>query len=234
MMTVFNSRDHPLETPCKGYGFKDFASLSNRKVVLKNEEILGWLPEFADEFDDDDESEEGSKGDTANSHVRQKLKDLMVFNVQGADMFNTFIANVGLEEIPLGGSSFTWCHKSATKMSKLDRVIRIFTELMGGNKGLLNNASRSCWRDINNEVQKLKRSSLMSPPLILKTSVAALEEESSSLQFKDLNGPCSFRSCLKSVSLIDKSGLFLEGSGEFSVASIRRLLYVQRLFDGGF
>ncbi|GJS62527.1 hypothetical protein Tco_0657311 [Tanacetum coccineum] len=68
MMTVFNSRDHPLETPCKGYGFKDFASLSNRKVVLKNEEILGWLPEFADEFDDDDESEEGSKGDTANSH----------------------------------------------------------------------------------------------------------------------------------------------------------------------
>ncbi|GKB31505.1 RNA-directed DNA polymerase, eukaryota [Tanacetum coccineum] len=41
----------------------------------------------------------------------------------GADMFNTFIANAGLEEIPLGGSSFTWCHKSATKMSKLDRFL---------------------------------------------------------------------------------------------------------------
>ncbi|GJX88116.1 RNA-directed DNA polymerase, eukaryota [Tanacetum coccineum] len=38
-----------------------------------------------------------------------------------ADMFNMFIANAGLEEIPLGGSSFTWCHKSATKMSKLDK-----------------------------------------------------------------------------------------------------------------
>ncbi|GJV80412.1 RNA-directed DNA polymerase, eukaryota [Tanacetum coccineum] len=38
-------------------------------------------------------------------------------------MFNTFIANAGLEEIPLGGSSFTWCHKSATKMSKLDRFL---------------------------------------------------------------------------------------------------------------
>nr|GEX67445.1 reverse transcriptase domain-containing protein [Tanacetum cinerariifolium] len=45
----------------------------------------------------------------------------LVFNVQGADVFNSFIANVGLEEVPLGRSSFTWCHKSATKMSKLDR-----------------------------------------------------------------------------------------------------------------
>nr|GEZ94507.1 nucleotide-binding alpha-beta plait domain-containing protein [Tanacetum cinerariifolium] len=44
----------------------------------------------------------------------------LVFNVQGANVFNAFIANEGLEEVPLGGSSFTWCHKSATKMSKLD------------------------------------------------------------------------------------------------------------------
>nr|GEX06005.1 RNA-directed DNA polymerase, eukaryota [Tanacetum cinerariifolium] len=43
------------------------------------------------------------------------------FNRQGADVFNSFIANAGLEEVPLGGSAFTWCHKSATKMSKLDR-----------------------------------------------------------------------------------------------------------------
>nr|GFA87755.1 RNA-directed DNA polymerase, eukaryota [Tanacetum cinerariifolium] len=45
-----------------------------------------------------------------------------VFNVQGANVFNAFIANADLEEVPLGGSSFTWCHKSATKMSKLDRL----------------------------------------------------------------------------------------------------------------
>ncbi|GKF97951.1 RNA-directed DNA polymerase, eukaryota, partial [Tanacetum coccineum] len=37
--------------------------------------------------------------------------------------FNSFIVNAGLEEIPLGGCSFTWCHKSATKMSKLDRFL---------------------------------------------------------------------------------------------------------------
>nr|GEV10482.1 RNA-directed DNA polymerase, eukaryota, reverse transcriptase zinc-binding domain protein [Tanacetum cinerariifolium] len=46
-----------------------------------------------------------------------------VFNVQGANVFNSFITNAGLEEVPLGGSSFTWCHKSATKMSKLDRFL---------------------------------------------------------------------------------------------------------------
>nr|GEV86609.1 RNA-directed DNA polymerase, eukaryota, nucleotide-binding alpha-beta plait domain protein [Tanacetum cinerariifolium] len=44
-----------------------------------------------------------------------------VFNVQGADDFNSFIATAGLVEVPLGGSAFTCCHKSALKMSKLDR-----------------------------------------------------------------------------------------------------------------
>ncbi|GJZ76979.1 RNA-directed DNA polymerase, eukaryota [Tanacetum coccineum] len=46
-----------------------------------------------------------------------------VFKVQGADAFNLFISNAGLEEVPLGGCSFTWCHKSASKMSKLDRFL---------------------------------------------------------------------------------------------------------------
>ncbi|GJY77338.1 RNA-directed DNA polymerase, eukaryota, partial [Tanacetum coccineum] len=52
-----------------------------------------------------------------------------VFNVQGANVFNSFITNAGLEEVPLGGSSFTWCHKSATKISKLDRFL-IFENLL--------------------------------------------------------------------------------------------------------
>nr|GEW42000.1 RNA-directed DNA polymerase, eukaryota, reverse transcriptase zinc-binding domain protein [Tanacetum cinerariifolium] len=46
-----------------------------------------------------------------------------IFNGQGADEFNSFIANSGLEEVPLGRSAFTWCHKSATKMRKLDRFL---------------------------------------------------------------------------------------------------------------
>jgi exonuclease III len=46
-----------------------------------------------------------------------------IFNVHGADVFNSFITNAGLEEVHLGGSAYTWCHKSATKMSKLDRFL---------------------------------------------------------------------------------------------------------------
>ena len=52
------------------------------------------------------------------NEVRYKSKRFgLLFNVQGANVFNSFIANAGLEEVPLGSSSFTWCHKSATKMS---------------------------------------------------------------------------------------------------------------------
>nr|GEV06651.1 RNA-directed DNA polymerase, eukaryota [Tanacetum cinerariifolium] len=43
-----------------------------------------------------------------------------VFNVHEANMFNSFIMNSGLVEVNLGGCSFTWCHKSASKMSKMD------------------------------------------------------------------------------------------------------------------
>nr|GEX74333.1 RNA-directed DNA polymerase, eukaryota, reverse transcriptase zinc-binding domain protein [Tanacetum cinerariifolium] len=43
-----------------------------------------------------------------------------LFNRHGADLFNRFISNARLEEVPLEGCSFTWCHRFATKMSKLD------------------------------------------------------------------------------------------------------------------
>ncbi|GJU21341.1 RNA-directed DNA polymerase, eukaryota [Tanacetum coccineum] len=46
-----------------------------------------------------------------------------IYNVQGTTAFNSFISNAGLEEVPLGGCSFTWCHRSASKMSKLDRFL---------------------------------------------------------------------------------------------------------------
>nr|GEW23231.1 RNA-directed DNA polymerase, eukaryota [Tanacetum cinerariifolium] len=39
------------------------------------------------------------------------------------------IFNAGIEEVPLGGSAFTWCHKSASKMSKLDRFF-VFENLL--------------------------------------------------------------------------------------------------------
>nr|GFD06237.1 RNA-directed DNA polymerase, eukaryota [Tanacetum cinerariifolium] len=64
------------------------------------------------------------------NEVRDKSERFgSVFNRQGAYNFNSFISSVGLVEVPLGGCSFTWCHKSATKMSKLDRFL-IYDNLM--------------------------------------------------------------------------------------------------------
>ncbi|GKC81563.1 RNA-directed DNA polymerase, eukaryota [Tanacetum coccineum] len=46
-----------------------------------------------------------------------------IFNSHGDIIFNAFISSSGLIEVPMGGCSFTWVHKSATKMSKLDRFL---------------------------------------------------------------------------------------------------------------
>ncbi|GKD51880.1 RNA-directed DNA polymerase, eukaryota, partial [Tanacetum coccineum] len=59
-----------------------------------------------------------------------------VFNINGANAFNLFISKAGLEEIPLGGCSFTWCNKAAKKMSKLDRFI-VFESLMSSCPNIL-------------------------------------------------------------------------------------------------
>ncbi|GKB01988.1 RNA-directed DNA polymerase, eukaryota [Tanacetum coccineum] len=45
------------------------------------------------------------------------------FNNHNAMVFNSFISSSGLVEVPLGGCAFTWCHKSGSKMSKLDRFL---------------------------------------------------------------------------------------------------------------
>ncbi|GJR22883.1 RNA-directed DNA polymerase, eukaryota [Tanacetum coccineum] len=36
------------------------------------------------------------------------------FNAHDAEIFNSFIYNAGLDEVPLGGSAYTWCLKSAS------------------------------------------------------------------------------------------------------------------------
>nr|GEY64053.1 RNA-directed DNA polymerase, eukaryota, reverse transcriptase zinc-binding domain protein [Tanacetum cinerariifolium] len=45
------------------------------------------------------------------------------FNAHSAMVFNSFILNSGLVEVSLGRCSFTWCHKTAAKMSKLGRFL---------------------------------------------------------------------------------------------------------------
>nr|GEU53215.1 RNA-directed DNA polymerase, eukaryota, reverse transcriptase zinc-binding domain protein [Tanacetum cinerariifolium] len=51
------------------------------------------------------------------NEVRNKSERFgLSFNVQGAKYFNSFIVDSSLVEVPLGGCSFTWCHRSASKM----------------------------------------------------------------------------------------------------------------------
>nr|GEU33542.1 RNA-directed DNA polymerase, eukaryota, reverse transcriptase zinc-binding domain protein [Tanacetum cinerariifolium] len=58
------------------------------------------------------------------NEVRNKSERFgTLFNRHGADVFNRFISNARLEEVPSEGCSFTWCHRSATKMSKLDNFL---------------------------------------------------------------------------------------------------------------
>nr|GEV25621.1 RNA-directed DNA polymerase, eukaryota, reverse transcriptase zinc-binding domain protein [Tanacetum cinerariifolium] len=45
------------------------------------------------------------------------------FSQTNADMFNTFINNNDLIELPMGSRSFTWMNKSGSKLSKLDRFL---------------------------------------------------------------------------------------------------------------
>nr|GEV54989.1 RNA-directed DNA polymerase, eukaryota [Tanacetum cinerariifolium] len=45
------------------------------------------------------------------------------FNPHGANSFDNFITTTGLIDLSLEGYSFTWSHKSASKMSKLDRFL---------------------------------------------------------------------------------------------------------------
>ncbi|GJU69615.1 retrovirus-related pol polyprotein from transposon TNT 1-94 [Tanacetum coccineum] len=45
------------------------------------------------------------------------------FHKPGTDAFNHFITSSGLNDIPLGGYTYTWVHKEADKMSKLDQFL---------------------------------------------------------------------------------------------------------------
>ncbi|GJY52247.1 RNA-directed DNA polymerase, eukaryota [Tanacetum coccineum] len=46
-----------------------------------------------------------------------------LFNSHGANSFINFIIRTGLIDLPLEGYTFTWAHKSASKMSKLDKIL---------------------------------------------------------------------------------------------------------------
>nr|GEZ53086.1 RNA-directed DNA polymerase, eukaryota [Tanacetum cinerariifolium] len=58
----------------------------------------------------------------------QKERFCSIFNPQGAATFNSFISSGGLVEVSSGGYSFTWSHKSASKM-KPNAMLRLLKKL---------------------------------------------------------------------------------------------------------
>ncbi|GJW58534.1 RNA-directed DNA polymerase, eukaryota [Tanacetum coccineum] len=104
-------------------------------------EVPGWIPEFNDEEEEDDVSDDGryAPQDAKEKHMLWEYlthisnswdgKIVMMgdfnevrfksdrfgsnFNVHEAEKFNSFIYNAGMEEVSLGGSAFTLCHRSA-------------------------------------------------------------------------------------------------------------------------
>ncbi|GKA23567.1 RNA-directed DNA polymerase, eukaryota [Tanacetum coccineum] len=61
-------------------------------------------------------------GDFNEVHFEHKRFSTL-FNRQGANAFNNFISLAGLIDLPLEGYAYTWAHKSASKMSKIDRFL---------------------------------------------------------------------------------------------------------------
>nr|GFA82351.1 RNA-directed DNA polymerase, eukaryota [Tanacetum cinerariifolium] len=65
------------------------------------------------------------------NEVRYKFDRFgLVFNVQGADVFNSFIANAGLEEVPLGGNTWSEAHgDDSNAMRNMMRKLKYLKEL---------------------------------------------------------------------------------------------------------
>lgn len=61
-------------------------------------------------------------GDFNEVRFEEERKGSM-FSVNGAHVFNSFIANCGLVDLHLGGRKYTWMNTEASKFSKLDRFI---------------------------------------------------------------------------------------------------------------
>ncbi|GJW92992.1 nucleotide-binding alpha-beta plait domain-containing protein [Tanacetum coccineum] len=84
--------------------YENFKVIFRGKVlVLRAKEIPGWVPEFVDGLDDDDESVEGSKGDTANSHDGINFDDVDdVDKVPETELDETLEQNESPSEDPFG------------------------------------------------------------------------------------------------------------------------------------
>ncbi|GJX33250.1 RNA-directed DNA polymerase, eukaryota, reverse transcriptase zinc-binding domain protein [Tanacetum coccineum] len=147
--------------------------LQRVKALIRAKEATGWIPEFSEDDEDDDHSEQefiSSEQSDLGLHIdgedngASEVPETIFENSDGMkerqseDPFGLYsilnknkvksdvIREVNdenpslkyppgftpsLEEVPLGGSAYTWCHKSASKMSKLDRFLILGKMLLG-------------------------------------------------------------------------------------------------------
>ncbi|GJT51837.1 hypothetical protein Tco_0977994 [Tanacetum coccineum] len=87
----------------------NFPVTFSAKDLIDRLEVTEWVPDFLeeshDEHDSDDDVNEGDLNavDSDVDEIKSERFGLN-FNVQGANVFNSFIVNAGLEEIPLATS----------------------------------------------------------------------------------------------------------------------------------
>ncbi|GJZ03503.1 RNA-directed DNA polymerase, eukaryota [Tanacetum coccineum] len=93
-------------------------SIYSPQELSEKRDLWNYLQSFISRWD----GETVLMGDF--NEVRSERKRFgSVFNQQGATAFNQFISSSSLIDPPLDGYAFTWSHKNASKMSKLDRFL---------------------------------------------------------------------------------------------------------------
>nr|GEX53243.1 RNA-directed DNA polymerase, eukaryota [Tanacetum cinerariifolium] len=103
-------------------GYDMMGCMKNMENIIESQGVAVVI----DEFSLPQYTRPSPKGQTSLdfNEVRDSSERFgLMFNKHGAKLFNDFIAKSGLTEVPLGGCIFTWCHKTASKMSKLDRFL---------------------------------------------------------------------------------------------------------------
>ncbi|PWA62538.1 RNA-directed DNA polymerase, eukaryota, Reverse transcriptase zinc-binding domain protein [Artemisia annua] len=79
------------------------------------------------------------------------------FSSSDAAIFNSFIQDVGLIDLPMGGRMFTWMNKSGSKLSKLDRFL-ISDSVLLAHANLQATVLDRVWSDHNPILSHCKKS----------------------------------------------------------------------------
>ncbi|GJT76396.1 RNA-directed DNA polymerase, eukaryota [Tanacetum coccineum] len=147
------------------------STISNYFVTIQGE----WVPKVISNWNGD----VVLMGDFNEVRTKEERHRSM-FNILGADAFNSFISTAGLEEVPLGGCKFTCCHKSAAKMSKLDRFL-ISEGLMNSCPNLTAivqlSTQPTAWKNRYAKDRKKQKKLKETPPEVVKGVLSCVDVE---------------------------------------------------------